>query len=241
MAKAVQKITLSRSCDIPFDRLVLSQANVRKIKADISIEELAEDIARRGLLQNLNVRALLDGDGNETGMFDVPAGGRRYQALALLVKQKRLAKNASVPCIMREGGSDILAEDDSLAENTQRAALHPLDQFRAFRTLREKGQTEEQIAATFFVPASVVKQRLASADFPDLVGNMFNALIQPLPIVAKASQHSAHSGRYLALALLKDRIERSVQRPEAGTHSDPLLNEEGSDLVDCGSPPRHQT
>ncbi|RWR09202.1 ParB/RepB/Spo0J family partition protein [Paenirhodobacter populi] len=160
MAKAVQKITLSRSCDIPFDRLVLSQANVRKIKADISIEELAEDIARRGLLQNLNVRALLDGDGNETGMFDVPAGGRRYQALALLVKQKRLAKNASVPCIMREGGSDILAEDDSLAENTQRAALHPLDQFRAFRTLREKGQTEEQIAATFFVPASVVKQRL---------------------------------------------------------------------------------
>lgn len=160
MAKAVQKITLSRSRDIPFDLLVLSQSNVRKIKADISIEELAEDIARRGLLQSLNVRAIRDDEGKETGMFDVPAGGRRYQALALLVKQKRLAKNAPVPCIMREGESDILAEDDSLAENTQRAALHPLDQFRAFRTLREKGQTEEQIAAAFFVPASVVKQRL---------------------------------------------------------------------------------
>ena len=60
MAKAVQKITLSRSRDISFDKLVLSQANVRKIKADVSIEELAEDIARRGLLQSLNVRPILD-------------------------------------------------------------------------------------------------------------------------------------------------------------------------------------
>ncbi|HQU67396.1 MAG TPA: ParB/RepB/Spo0J family partition protein [Albidovulum sp.] len=160
MAKAVQKITLSRSRDIPFDKLVLSQANVRKIKANVSVEELAEDIARRGLLQSLNVRPLLDTEGQETGMFEVPAGGRRYQALALLVKQKRLAKDAPVPCVLRDGDSDILAEDDSLAENTQRAALHPLDQFRAFKALREKGQSEEQIAAAFFVPATVVKQRL---------------------------------------------------------------------------------
>lgn len=170
MAKAAQKITLSRSRDIPFDKLVLSQSNVRKIKADISIEELAEDIARRGLLQSLNVRPVLDDDGQETGMFDVPAGGRRYQALALLVRQKRLAKTAPVPCVMREGASDILAEDDSLAENTQRAALHPLDQFRAFQTLREKGQSEEAIAAAFFVPVTVVKQRLKLASVaPELL------------------------------------------------------------------------
>ena len=123
MAKAVQKITLSRSRDIPFDKLVLSQANVRKIKADVSIEELAEDIARRGLLQSLNVRPILDDAGQETEMFEVPAGGRRFQALALLIKQKRLAKDVLIPCIMREGNSDILAEDDSLAENTQRAPL----------------------------------------------------------------------------------------------------------------------
>jgi hypothetical protein len=34
MPKSVQKITLSQSRDIPFNRLVLSQANVRRIKAD---------------------------------------------------------------------------------------------------------------------------------------------------------------------------------------------------------------
>ena len=64
MAKAVQKINLSPSRDIPFNKLVLSQSNVRRIKAGISIEDLAEDIARRPLLQSLNVRAILDADGN---------------------------------------------------------------------------------------------------------------------------------------------------------------------------------
>ena len=56
-----------------------------------------------------------------------------------------------------------MAEEDSLAENVQRAPLHPLDQFRAFLTLIEKGQTEEEIAAHFFVSVAVVKQRLRLA------------------------------------------------------------------------------
>lgn len=44
MAKAVRKIALSRWRDIPFVKLVLGQADVRKIKANVSVEELAEDI-----------------------------------------------------------------------------------------------------------------------------------------------------------------------------------------------------
>ena len=163
MAKVTQKVTLSPSRDIPFEKLVLSQSNVRRIKAGVSVEELAEDIAWRGLLQGLNVRPVLDADGVETGMFEIPAGGRRFQALSLLVKQKRLAKTAPIPCIVRDAASDILAEDDSLAENMQRVALHPLDQFRAFVALREKGQGEEAIAAAFFVTPQIVKQRLKLA------------------------------------------------------------------------------
>jgi len=160
MASAIQKITLSASRDIPFNKLVLSQANVRRVKSGQSIDELATDIARRGLLQSLNVRPVLDADGAETGTFEVPAGGRRFRALELLVRQKKLNKTARIPCIVREAGSPILAEDDSLAENVQRVSLHPLDQFRAFRTLLEKGLSEEEIAAAFFVPLTVVRQRL---------------------------------------------------------------------------------
>src|ERR1700737_3091239 len=163
MAKAVQKIKLSPSRDIPFNKLVLAQSNVRRTKAGISIEDLAEDIARRSLLQSLNVRPISDAEGQDTGMFEVPAGGRRYRALQHLVKQKRLAKTAPVPCVVRDPGVDISAEEDSLAENVQRAPLHPLDQFRAFQALREKGQSEEDIAAAFFLGVNVVKQRLGLA------------------------------------------------------------------------------
>jgi ParB family chromosome partitioning protein len=163
MAKAVQKIKLSPSRDIPFNKLVLAQSNVRRTKAGISIEDLAEDIARRSLLQSLNVRPISHAEGQETGMFEVPAGGRRYRALELLVKQKRLTKTAPVPCIVSEAGTEITAEEDSLAENVHRVALHPLDQFRAFQTLREQGRSEEDIAAIFFVSVNVVKQRLRLA------------------------------------------------------------------------------
>lgn len=160
MASAVQKIKLSPSRDIPFNKLVLSQSNVRRVKAGVSIEQLAESIVQRTLLQSLNVRAVVDAEGNETGMFEVPAGGRRYRALELLVKQKRMAKTQPVPCVVREGG---IAEDDSLAENDERVGLHPLDQFRAFQTLLDAGLTEEEIAARHFVTPAVVKQRLRLA------------------------------------------------------------------------------
>jgi hypothetical protein len=47
------KIVLSASRDIPLNKPVLRQANVRRIKAGVSVAKLAEDIARRGLLQSL--------------------------------------------------------------------------------------------------------------------------------------------------------------------------------------------
>lgn len=163
MATAVQKITLSSSRDIPFNKLVLSQSNVRRIKAGVSVEDLGESIARRGLIQSLHVRAVLDADGVETGMFEVPAGGRRYRALELLVKQKRLNKTAPVPCVVSDAASGVLIDEVSLAENIERAPLHPLDQYRAFQAMRDKGMTEEAIAAAFLIDVNVVKQRLRLA------------------------------------------------------------------------------
>jgi ParB family chromosome partitioning protein len=157
---AKSKLTLNPPTSIALDKLVLSAANVRRVNAAISIEALAESITRRGLLQSLSVRPVLDGEGDETGKFEVQAGGRRLRALKLLVKQKRLANDAPIPCIVKTTG---ILEDDSLAENTEREALHPLDQFRAFAALRDKGQTEEDIAAAFGVTPGVVRQRLKLA------------------------------------------------------------------------------
>lgn len=124
------------------------------MKAGVSIEDLAESIARHGLIQSLHVRPILDTEGQETGMFEVPAGGRRYRALEMLSKQRRLNKTAPVPCIVSAADSGVLIDEVSLAENIERAPLHPLDQFRAFQATRDNGMTEEAIAAAFFVPGA---------------------------------------------------------------------------------------
>ncbi|MFZ1108692.1 MAG: ParB/Srx family N-terminal domain-containing protein, partial [Rhodomicrobium sp.] len=161
MAKAKKKIGLTQPIGIPLDKLVLHEGNVRRLAADAaSIASLAADIETRGLLQSLSVRAMCNEGGEETGEYGVQAGGRRLHALQLLVKQKKLAKDAPIPCIVRTGG---FVEADSLAENVEREALHPLDQFRAFKALADQGQGEETIAAAFRVTPAIVKQRLRLA------------------------------------------------------------------------------
>lgn len=163
MAKSPKKLSLSPSRDIPFDLLELSQSNVRRIKAGVSIGELADDIVRRTLLQSLNVRPILNEEGQETGRFEIPAGGRRFRALELLVKQKRLARNAPIPCIVQRAGEIVCAEEDSYAENAFREQLHPLDQFRAMKNMLDKGNKAEAIAAHFMTTPAVVRQRLKLA------------------------------------------------------------------------------
>lgn len=101
-----QEVTLSPSRGIPFNELVLSQSNVRRIKSNISVEKRAVDITRRWLPQSVSVRHVLGNDDSETGKFEIAAPDRYFQALSLLLDQKRLAKTtgslsaySAFPCI----------------------------------------------------------------------------------------------------------------------------------------------
>jgi ParB family transcriptional regulator, chromosome partitioning protein len=215
MSAAIQKIVLSSSRDIPFNKLILSQSNVRRIKNGMSIEELAEDIANRSLIQSLNVRPVVDAEGVETGMFEVPAGGRRYRALELLVKQKRLARTAPVPCIMKSAKSDASAEEDSLAENMQRQALHPLDQFRGFKRLLDQGLSEEGIAARFFVPVNVVKQRLRLTTVSERLLEVYAAeemTLEQLTAFSVSSDHTRQEQVWESLARSHNREPYYIRR-----------------------------
>ena len=153
--------SLSPATDIALSALVASNNNVRRIKPGVSVDDLAEDIARRGLLQSLTVHAVLDENSNPTGAYAVTAGGRRFAALKRLVAEGRLAKDAAIHCIIR---NTMQEAEDSLAENVMREALHPLDQFRAFKALSENDNLFiEEIAARFFVSPHIVRQRLKLA------------------------------------------------------------------------------
>ena len=136
MSKSQQKITLSASRDIPFDKLVLSQANVRRVKAGVSIEELAEDIARRTLLASLTVRPVLDESGAETGMFEIPAGGRRYRALELLV--------SSIEALDRVRGTDGAAAEGRRDKSRGTAARHDVVGIGSFARRAEAGSAAQR-------------------------------------------------------------------------------------------------
>lgn len=173
MGKAAPKLVLASAQGIAFNRLVLSQANVRRISNGVTIEQLAADIERRGLLQSLSVRPVLDADGHETGAFEVPAGGRRFAALALLVRRKRLAPDAPVPCIVKPADDPASAAEDSYAENAHREALHPLDEFRGMKTLVDQGSAIEDVAARFHVTPALVRQRLRLASVSPVLHEVY--------------------------------------------------------------------
>lgn len=170
MAKAAKKkrapaiIIFSRARDIPFNRIRLSANNVRETDVEAGLDELTHDIERReDLIQGLNVRAILDDGGNETGDFETPAGGRRYRAIARLVEAGRFPADGLVPCVVKKADAKTSAIDDSLAENTFRLALRPLDQFQAFKRMVDGGMSTEEVASAYFTSQRYVDQRLALA------------------------------------------------------------------------------
>lgn len=156
MAKPkITPISIGISKNIPLNQLKLSDDNVRKIYSQDAIADLAADIRTNGLIQSLSVRTLAEPDGVIT--HEVQGGGRRYRALQMLVKQKALAGDAPIPCIPNDSA---LATQISLAENTARQALHPLDEYRAFAEMLGQGKTEDDIANAFRVSVHTVRQRL---------------------------------------------------------------------------------
>ena len=140
--------------------LSLSPINVRKTGGENGIDQLAELIAAEGVLQNLDVYECEGGEGKKKTTHAVVAGGRRWRAVQLLIRQKRIKPDFAVPCLIV---SYERAVQISLAENSGREPMHPADEFEAFRQLVDAGQSVEDVAARFGVTPLVVQRRLKLA------------------------------------------------------------------------------
>lgn len=146
---------------IPLSQLKPHPRNVRKVGGS-SIDDLAASIAAHGLLHPIVVSPM----GSE---FEVVAGARRLKAIEALAKDGRLPESLTdgVPCQVMASGS---VTELSLAENVIRQAMHPADEFEAFRALIEQGQTIEAVATRFGVKARHVEERLRLANVaPELL------------------------------------------------------------------------
>lgn len=177
---------------IPLSKLrPAKRRNVRR-GGGMSIPQLAKSIERVRLIQNL---AVVDaGDGEH---FDVVAGRRRLSALRLLVKRRKLHKDAGVPCLVV---ADAQAYTVSLTENVQREAMHPADEFAAFAALVAEGRPIEDIAADFGVTPLVVERRLKLANVsPRLLADYRggqDVTLEQLMALAISDDHAAQEAAF---------------------------------------------
>lgn len=120
--------------------------NVRKTYNDI--EELAESIKAKGILQNLTVAP----DPQEPGKYLTVIGNRRLTAA-------RMAGLETVPCIV----SDMDEKEQTsvmLLENIQRSDLTVYEQAQGFQMMLDLGETEDTIAEKTGFSKKTVRHRL---------------------------------------------------------------------------------
>ena len=120
-----------------------------------AIDELADSIAERGVLQPILLRP--HGDG-----FEIVAGERRWRAA-------QRARLHSIPAIVREI-DDGAAAEIALIENVQREDLNPLEEAEGYRQLIERhGHTQDAVAKLVHKSRSHVANLLRLLDLPALV------------------------------------------------------------------------
>jgi ParB family chromosome partitioning protein len=120
-----------------------------------SLEELAQSIREKGVIQPLVLRKLPMGAG-----YELIAGERRWRAA-----QK--AGLTEVPAILRKAEADEVLEL-ALVENLQREDLNPLDEARAFKLLLDStGSTQEEVAERIGKSRVAVANSLRLLALPD--------------------------------------------------------------------------
>jgi len=120
-----------------------------------AIDELADSIRQKGILQPLLVRQ------DDTG-YELIAGERRYRAACQLGL-------ADVPVIVREATEGEMLEI-SVIENIQREDLNPLEEARAYRRLiAEFDLTQDEIAARVGKKRSTVANTIRLLQLPEAI------------------------------------------------------------------------
>jgi len=221
---------------LPLTALRLSAKNTRKRRTADSVERMARSLHVHGQLQNLVVTQASDPD-----TYDVEAGGTRLLALQLLQSEGRLADDHLVDCKVIERHEALEA---STAENTLREAMHPADQFRAFRHMIEDGGASiDDVAAHFSVSTQVVQQRLKLANVaPDLfeLYESEKMKLDQLQALALTDDHDAQRRAWFGQKGAKvehewqrrpEEIRNRIAAKEVGPES-PLVKFVGADLYE---------
>lgn len=144
---------------VPVDQITPWRAGqMRKIFDPVKLQELADSIEDKGVLQPILLRPL-SAPHDDVPLYELVAGERRWRA-------SKMANQSTIPAIVRSL-SDKEAIEIQVIENLQRADLSPIEEAEGYkRLLEEHGYTAESLAGKLAKSKSYVYGRLKLCVLP---------------------------------------------------------------------------
>lgn len=143
---------------VPVDQLDEDPDNPRKEFPPEAIEELAQDIAQRGMLQPIVVS-----DKDNQGRYLIRFGSRRWRAAIQ-------AGLTTVPVIFAVEARNAY---DQVAENLKRQNLSPLELAQFIRRRVDAGESNAEVGRQLGVDLSTVAHHLALLSLPPVLNQAF--------------------------------------------------------------------
>ena len=123
--------------EIPIDHIRRNPAQPRRTFDDTALQELADSIKAKGVLQAILVRP----DPKDSGKYQIIAGERRWRAA-------KLAGLGAIPAVVRNLDELELLEI-GIIENVQRSDLNPIEEAEAYEALMKRfGRTQDSLASS---------------------------------------------------------------------------------------------
>lgn len=146
---------------LPLDVIVASEDQPRKFFDEDALQELADSIRQKGLIQPILVRPAPERD----GLYEIVAGERRWRA-------SQRAKLHEVPVVIREL-EDTEALEIALIENVQRSDLNAMEEAFGYRQLIEKyGYSQEELAKNVGKSRPHIANMMRLVNLPDTVQDL---------------------------------------------------------------------
>lgn len=143
---------------VPIEKIEPNPDQPRRDFAPEALQELADSIRARGIIQPLIVRKNRD----KPDTYEIVAGERRWRAA-------QLAQLHEVPVLIRDlDDTEVL--EVAIIENIQRADLNAIEEAMAFRQLMDRfGHTQEKLAEALGKSRSHIANLLRLLTLPDEV------------------------------------------------------------------------
>lgn len=143
---------------LPIEQVVPNPDQPRRSFTDAQLEELAQSIREKGVIQPLIVR-------KKGVVYEIVAGERRWRAA-------QIAKLHEVPVVLRDY-DDTEVLEVAIIENIQRADLNPVEEAAGYRQLMDKfGHTQEKLAEALGKSRSHIANLLRLLNLPEDVLTM---------------------------------------------------------------------